>query len=257
MEDVYAILQEKMALKQFPLSSRYDIKWVIENEMGPSSLWLMEFLIEKIELEKGMRILDLGCGKAMSSIYLAKEFDIQIVAADLWINASENMKRIKDKNVESKVFPINAEAHNLPFADESFDVILSVDSYHYYGTNDLYLESVLKYLKPSGQIGIVIPSVEKEFGEKIPEKLKPYWESDMYCFHTIEWWKKHWEHNEKINVEVADKMPDGYNNWLLWDKTLKEFGVLKRSGDVELLEADEGNFTFARIIGRKRAPNFA
>jgi SAM-dependent methyltransferase len=161
------------------------------------------------------------------------------------------MKRIKEKNVEAKVFPINAEAHNLPFADECFDIILSVDSYHYYGTNDLFLDSILRYLKPSGQIGIVIPSVEKEFGKKIPEKIKPYWESDMYCFHTIEWWKNHWGHSENIDIEIADKLPNGYENWLLWDKTLKESGVLKRGGDVELLEADNDNFTFARIIGRK------
>ena len=149
MENIYLELQEKMTLNQFPLSAKYDIKWVVENEMGPSSLWLMEFLVEKICLKKGIRVLDLGCGKAMSSIFLAKEFDVQVIAADLWINASENMKRIKDKNMETKVFPINAEAHNLPFANECFDLILSVDSYHYYGTDALYLDHILEYLKPS------------------------------------------------------------------------------------------------------------
>ena len=248
MENVYSILN----LKQFPLSAKYDIKWVIENERGPSSLWLMEYLIENIDLKTGMRVLDLGCGKAISSIFLANEYDVQIIAADLWIDASENMERIVDKKMETNIFPINAEAHNLPFAKECFDVIVSVDSYQYYGTSNLYLDYILKYLKPSGQIGIVIPSVEKEFDENIPENLKPYWESDMYCFHTINWWKKHWNHNEKIHIEIADSMPNGYNNWLLWDKTLKEHGVLKRSGDVELLEANKGNFTFSRIIGRKK-----
>jgi cyclopropane fatty-acyl-phospholipid synthase-like methyltransferase len=252
LENVYSILKEKLTLNQFPLSAKYDIKWAIDNEMGPSSLWLMEYLMEKIDIKKGIRVLDLGCGKAISSIFLAKECDVQIIAADLWINASGNMERIKDKNIETNVFPINAEAHNLPFANECFDVIVSVDSYQYYGTNELYLDYILKFLKPSGQIGIVIPSVGKEFDEKIPEKLKPYWESDMYCFHTIEWWKKLWNHNENIDIEVADSMPNGYNNWLLWDKTLKEYGVLKRSGDVELLEADKENFTFSRIIGKKK-----
>jgi hypothetical protein len=54
MDNVYIKLQEKMTLKQFPLSAKYDIKWVVENEMGPNSLWLMEFLVEKIELKSGM-----------------------------------------------------------------------------------------------------------------------------------------------------------------------------------------------------------
>ena len=252
MDNVYTVLKEKLNLKQFPLSAKYDIKWVIENEMGPSSLWLMEYLMDKINLEKGMRVLDLGCGKAISSIFLAKEYNVQVIAADLWIDASENMKRIIDKNMETNIFPINAEAHNLPFADGCFDVIVSVDSYHYYGTGSLYLDYILRFLKPSGQIGIVMPSVEKEFDEKIPDKLKPYWDADMYCLHTKEWWKKLWSYNEKIDIETVDSMPEGYNNWLLWDKTLKEHGVFKRSGDVELLEADKGNFTFSRIIGRKK-----
>ena len=29
-----------------------------------------------MELEPGMRVLDMGCGKAISSIFLAKEFDV-------------------------------------------------------------------------------------------------------------------------------------------------------------------------------------
>jgi cyclopropane fatty-acyl-phospholipid synthase-like methyltransferase len=251
MENLYKKLQEKLTLSQFPLSSKYDIKWVTENEMGPSSLWLMEYLTEKITIKKEMKIFDLGCGKAMSSIFLAKEYCTQIIAGDLWINASENMNRIKEMKIEKYIIPINLEAHNIPFADECFDIIVSADSYHYYGTNELYLDYILKYLKHNGQIGIVIPCLKKEFGKTIPEDLKPYWEPDMYCFHTIEWWKDLWEHSNKIKVETADIMPNGFENWLLWDKTLKESGVLKRDGDVELLEASENNFTFGRIIGKK------
>jgi cyclopropane fatty-acyl-phospholipid synthase-like methyltransferase len=122
--DVYKNLQEKLSLNQFPLSAKYDIKWVIENEMGPSSLWLTEYLIETLNIKNGMRILDLGCGKAMSSIFLANEYDVQIIAADLWINATENMKRIEEENTAKNIFPLNVEAHNLPFADECFDIRL-------------------------------------------------------------------------------------------------------------------------------------
>lgn len=32
-----------------------------------------------------MRILDMGCGKAMSSIFLVKEFGIQVWANDPWL----------------------------------------------------------------------------------------------------------------------------------------------------------------------------
>ncbi|MEZ5227484.1 MAG: hypothetical protein R2710_12635 [Acidimicrobiales bacterium] len=46
--------------------------------MGPNALWLTEALTEVMTIEPGMKVLDLGCGKAMSSIFLAKEFGAQV-----------------------------------------------------------------------------------------------------------------------------------------------------------------------------------
>ena len=245
-------LQKELTLEQFLLSSKYDIEWLSYNEMGPCSAWLAEYLSDKIDLKPGMRILDLGCGKAVSSIFLAKEFGVQVWATDLWINASENWKRIKESGVDSLVYPIHAEAHDLPFAYDFFDVIVSLDAYHYFGTEEMYLSNITRYLKPGGQIGIVVPGVKKEFGNTIPDKLKPYWESYLFTHHTPEWWSQLWNRSDIVTIEVADTMPNGYDVWLKWDKILKEAGILKRNGDVELLEADGGNFTFARIVARKK-----
>ena len=125
----------------FPLSSKYDPNWVIENEMGPNVLWLTEALCQVMPLEAGMRVLDMGCGKAMSSIFLAKEFGVQVWATDLWIKPTENWARIREAGFENQVFPIYAEARSLPYASEFFDAIVSLDSYHYYGT-DVHLSLI-------------------------------------------------------------------------------------------------------------------
>ena len=106
---------------QFPRSSAYELDWVLENQMGPNVLWLTESLTQVMELEPGMRVLDLGCGKAISSIFLAKEFDVQVWATDLWIKASDNWQRVREADMEQQVFPIHAEAHDLPYAEEFFD----------------------------------------------------------------------------------------------------------------------------------------
>jgi cyclopropane fatty-acyl-phospholipid synthase-like methyltransferase len=59
--------------EQFPRSNSYDPKWIIDNQMGLNPLWLTEWVCEKITLEPGMRVVDLGCGKGLSSIFLVKE----------------------------------------------------------------------------------------------------------------------------------------------------------------------------------------
>ena len=58
--------------------------------MGPHVLWLAESLSEVFEFKPGMRVLDLGCGRAVSSIFLAQEFGVTVWAADYWIKPSEN-----------------------------------------------------------------------------------------------------------------------------------------------------------------------
>ena len=41
--------------------------------MGPNSMRLLEEMLNKYPLERGMRVLDLGCGKGLTSLFLAKK----------------------------------------------------------------------------------------------------------------------------------------------------------------------------------------
>src|SRR5881392_2565785 len=115
---------------RFPRSSRYHPDWIVANASGgANSLWIAEWLATAMDLRPGSRVLDLGCGRAASSIFLRREFGVQVWATDLWCSASENLQRIRDAGVEDGVFPIHADARSLPFATEFFDAIVSIDSY--------------------------------------------------------------------------------------------------------------------------------
>src|SRR5271170_1858967 len=93
---------------RFPRSNQYHPDWVIgRGAGGANALWLTEWLCELLDLRPGMRVLDLGCGRAMSSIFLHREFGVEVWAADLWFSASENLQRIRDAGAESGVFPIH------------------------------------------------------------------------------------------------------------------------------------------------------
>src|SRR5690349_20334756 len=109
----------------FPRASQYDPEWVFETGMGWPVLWATEALAEQMELKPGMRVLDLGCGKASSSIFLAREYGVQVWAGELWISPSENAVRIEEQEVDHLVFPLRADANALPFAENYFDAIVS------------------------------------------------------------------------------------------------------------------------------------
>jgi cyclopropane fatty-acyl-phospholipid synthase-like methyltransferase len=248
---------------RFPLSTKYDPHWVVENQMGPSALWLTEWLCERMELRLGMRVLDMGCGKAMSSVFLAKEFGVQVWANDLWISATDNWKRIREAGVEDRVFPIHAEAHALPYAEEFFDAIVCIDSYTYYGTDDVCLASFVKLVKRGGRIGIVVPALMRDFEDgEVPAHLTrrqssggTFWDSShCFSFHTAEWWRRHWHHTGLVGVEVADVLDDGWRHWLQWDRAIMAAGANHFPSDAEALEADQGRYIgFVRMVARRRA----
>ena len=64
-------------------TEKYDKNFISENMMGPNSMIIIEELTNKLPLEKGMRVLDLGCGKGLTSIFIAREFDVEVYAVDL------------------------------------------------------------------------------------------------------------------------------------------------------------------------------
>ena len=98
---------QRLLSDRFPRSSQYHPDWVMEGAFGAHPLWLAEWLSTAMDLQPGMRVLDLGCGRAKSSVFLAREFGVQVWATDLWISATENLQRIRDAGVEDGVFSIS------------------------------------------------------------------------------------------------------------------------------------------------------
>src|SRR3978361_642129 len=94
-------LQRQLTLQTYPLSAKYSVRWLTDNLMGPNPIWLAEALAEVMPLEPGTRVLDMGCGTALTSIFLAKEFGVQVWAADLWVTPTDNYARV----VESRGGP--------------------------------------------------------------------------------------------------------------------------------------------------------
>ncbi|MBN1858976.1 class I SAM-dependent methyltransferase, partial [Candidatus Bipolaricaulota bacterium] len=206
-----------LAGKRFPRTAEYDHSWILGNTMGPNPLWLAEWLCERMDLRPGMRVLDLGCGMGLSSIFLAREFGVQVWAADLWVSPTQISKNLHAANLTDRVFPIHADARKLPFADQFFDAIVCVDAYIYFGTDDLYLDNLVKFVRPGGQIGIVVPGFMQNIDGKLPEHLRPFWAQECWSWHTIDWWRWLWARTGLVSVETADSLADGWRLWAAWE----------------------------------------
>jgi SAM-dependent methyltransferase len=226
---------------------------MLATEMGPNVVWLTEALSQHLDLHSDMRVLDMGCGKAASSIFLAKEFGVSVWATDLWIAAEENWQRVCEAGLDQRICPIHAEAHQLPFARGFFDALISVDAYHYFGTDDLYIGYFSQFVKPGGLIAIIVPGLAHEITGEIPEHLRLYWEWDFCCFHSASWWSHHWQKSDQVEVVQADFLSEGWKYWLQWHQILIEQGLREDSREAEMLQEDAGrNLGFVQLVARRK-----
>jgi cyclopropane fatty-acyl-phospholipid synthase-like methyltransferase len=244
----YDLLDESGLTHRFPRASRYEPEWILKHGMGSNPLWMAEWLCERLDLKPGMRVLDLGCGYAASSIFLAREFDVQVWATDLWVPASENWQRIQDAKLTDKIFPMHAEARSLPYAAEFFDAIVAVDCYPYFGTDDLYLNYLVQFVKPGGQIGIVGAGLIEEMPTPVPEYLREFWTQDLWALHSVGWWRRHWERTGLVEIQNADTMSDGWKLWSAWHHRAAPYNKT----EIQAVEEDAGrHLAYIRLVARR------
>ena len=242
-------MRESEVNRRFPRTSKYPPEWVADGAMGSNPLWLTEWLSEWLNLRPGMRVLDLGCGRAKSSIFLAKEFQVQVWATDLWVPAAENWQRIQREGLADAVFPLHSDARSLPFAAEFFDAIVAIDCYSYFGTDDLYLNYLVQFAKPGGQIGIAGAGLIEEIPVPVPKHLREFWTQDLWALHSASWWRRHWERTGLVEIDTADTMSDGWRLWSAWHHRIAPYNT----AEIAAVEADEGkHLGYVRVVGRRR-----
>jgi cyclopropane fatty-acyl-phospholipid synthase-like methyltransferase len=219
--------EEKMRLlidDKYPLAAKYDPDWMFENKMGCPFLWLCESLTKLMDLKPGMKVLDLGCGTALTSIFLAKEFGVTVFATDLWVSASKNQIRIAAAGVERFVFPIRAEVHSLPFANHFFDAAVCINSFQFYGNSEYFLgEYIAPVLKENAQFGLAFFGPGQEFGDAVPAHMAESFWPDFYYFHSLAWMRRLFERTRLFDVERGDDLDgDGRRVSSVWAEIMEK-----------------------------------
>lgn len=184
--------------------------------IGAGGLFLVSEMAAQLELRPGSRLLDLCCGNASSSIFLAKHFGVQVVALDNEADTTANWQRVKAAGLANLIMPVKMDARDIRFPDEYFDAVFCLNSYFYFGTDGLYLPYLLRFVRPQGRIGIASPCYRQELSPDVPTELL-YDEPDFkesYTVHSPEWWRDHVETMGLVNLLSCAEHPKGHEFWL-------------------------------------------
>jgi ubiquinone/menaquinone biosynthesis C-methylase UbiE/uncharacterized metal-binding protein len=83
-------------------------------------------LLSQLDIKENMKVLDIACGKGRTSVMLAKKYGCKVVGIDILENSIKEAREYAKKHiVEHLVSFQTANAENLPFADNEFDVTIA------------------------------------------------------------------------------------------------------------------------------------
>ena len=130
------------------------------DEMEAHHLSITEQTVRRMELKAGERVLDLGCGTGWASRLLARLVGEgpagfgQVVGVDI---SDEMIRRSRaaSRDFDNVLF-VWGSAQQIPWEENFFDKVLSVESFYYYPDQDRTLAELFRVLAPRGRMFLLI-----------------------------------------------------------------------------------------------------
>lgn len=149
---------------------RYDGRW------RP----VAEKMAEHYQLKAGQRVLDIGCGKA----HLLYELT-QVVSGIEVLGLDVSEYAITHTIKEIEPFLVKGEAQNLPFEDNSFDLVISLNALHNLKIYDLKkaIQDVERISRGNSYI------VVESFRNDREEVNMLYWQLTCASYYSVDEWE--------------------------------------------------------------------
>jgi ubiquinone/menaquinone biosynthesis C-methylase UbiE len=198
-------------------------KWAADgrgDEMERHHISIVEQTLSQMALKPGESVLDLGCG---------------IDISDEMISRARAASRGSDN-----VMFVWGSAQQLPWQENFFDKVLSVESFYYYADQDRAIAELFRVIAPKGKLYILINLYRENHYSlrwvdelKVPVQVRSEQE-------YVDLLKKHTFENVRA-VRVPDETPTPETYSGKWFKSAEELRDFKRIGAL-LLIADKPDF---------------
>jgi len=106
-------------------------------------------ILEELKQLEFKTLLDAGCGTGPMVTLLVDEFpEVRFTGLDL---TPKMIEVAQSKNLPNAEFVVG-DCENLPFDEESFDVVINSQSFHHYPNPQAFFNSVARVLVPGGTL---------------------------------------------------------------------------------------------------------
>lgn len=217
----------------------------------------VDYILKKLRLEKGMSLLDIGCGWGFLLIEAAKKYGVHGTGITLSEEQyKEFQRRIKEEHLEDLLTVELMDYRDLPKYGQAFDRVVSVGMVEHVGRDNyqLFMDCVNQALKPQGVFLLHFISALKENPGDVwikkyifPGGVVPSLREMLYCaaedgFHTMDvenlrlhynrtllYWRKNYEAQlDKVRTMFDERFVR------MWDLYLSACAATFHNGIIDL-----------------------
>jgi ubiquinone/menaquinone biosynthesis C-methylase UbiE len=133
-------------------------------DLGQSSWMTVDELVrfgEWLELHSGSRLLDVGCGSGRPALHLAETTGATVVGVDVLDEGiAAGTAQAQARRLAEKAMFVKADAgERLPFEDETFDAVLSIDAMCHLPNRLSVLEEWRRVTRPGARVLFTDPTI--------------------------------------------------------------------------------------------------
>jgi ubiquinone/menaquinone biosynthesis C-methylase UbiE len=206
-------------------------------EMENHHISITEQTLAVMDLQSGQRVLDLGCGAGWATRLVARvvgagERPGQAIGLDV---SDEMIRRARANSAGyDNVMFVVGSAERIPWEENFFDKVLSVESFYYYADQERALAELFRVMAPRGELFILInlykdnPYSLRWMNElKVPVQARSEQEYlDLLKAHTF-------ENVRAVRIPDLTPTPQEYSG--KWFKNAEELREFKRIGALLLI----------------------
>ncbi len=117
-------------------------------------LEIISFLIDSFDIQKGERIVDLGCGTGILFDFLRRKVggEGMVVGVDF---CADMIRRARKNFPFNNVYEVDADVEYLPLRSEYFDTAISFAAFAHFAHPNKVMDEVSRVLKKNGRFHII------------------------------------------------------------------------------------------------------